>query len=152
MGWAQILRRPGALNPDDVRRGTDAIERNARAQVQLIDDLLDLSRIMAGRVRLDVQRLMLPPVVADAIEAVEPTAQAKDIRLEKVLDPLAGPVSGDPARLQQVVWNLLSNAVKFTPKGGRVQVLLERVNSHVELTVSDTGILNLWPTKKLLLI
>ena len=140
LGWAQILRRPGVIKPDDIQRGTDAIERNARIQVQLIDDLLDLSRIMAGRIRLDVQRLMLASVVHDTIDSLEPGALAKGVRLEKILDPLAGPVSGDPARLQQVVWNLLTNAIKFTPKGGRVQVLLERVNSHVELTVSDTGI------------
>ncbi|MBL8533733.1 MAG: PAS domain S-box protein [Betaproteobacteria bacterium] len=140
LGWAQVLTRNQALSPEDLKRGTEAIERNARAQVQLIDELLDLSRIMAGRVRLDVQRLMLATVAEAAVESVEPAAAAKNIRLEKVLDPQAGPVSGDPARLQQVIWNLLSNAIKFTPKGGRVQVLLERVNSHVELTVADTGI------------
>ncbi len=95
---------------------------------------------MAGRIRLDVQRVMLSDVIRGAVESAEPTAQSKGVRMETILDPLAGPVSGDPARLQQVVWNLLSNAIKFTPKGGRVQVLLERVNSHVEVTVSDTGI------------
>ena len=140
LGWAQILRRQAALNPGEVQRGTAAIERNARAQVQLIDELLDLSQIMAGRIRLDVQRLVLGQIVRGVIESMEPAAQAKGIRLESVLDPLPGLVSGDPARLQQVVWNLLSNAIKFTPKGGRVQVVLERVNSHLELTVSDTGI------------
>jgi PAS domain S-box-containing protein len=140
LGWAQILRRHTPLNADDLQRGTEAIERNARAQVQLIDELLDLSRIMSGRIRLDVQRLALGSVVEGAIESMEPAAQAKGIRLEKILDPAPGLVSGDPARLQQVVWNLLSNAIKFTPKGGRVQVVLERVNSHLELSVSDTGI------------
>jgi len=140
LGWAQVLRRSNALTAEDLQRGTDAIERNARAQVQLIDELLDLSRLLAGRTRLDVQRLFLIDIVQGVMESAEPAALAKGIRLEKVLDPQAGPVSGDPARLQQIVWNLISNAIKFTPKGGRVQVLLERVNSHVELTVSDTGI------------
>ena len=140
LGWAQILRKREALKTDDLQRGMEAIERNARAQAQLIDELLDLSRITSGRVRLDVQRLMLAGVIQAALESAEPAAQAKAIRLEKILDPRAGPASGDPARLQQVVWNLLSNAIKFTPKGGRVQVLLERVDSHLELSVSDTGI------------
>jgi len=108
--------------------------------VRLIEDLLDLSRIMAGRIRLDVQRLVLSDVVQSALQSMEPAAQLKGVRLQKVLDPIAVWVSGDPARLQQVVWNLLSNAIKFTPKEGRVQVALERVASHVELSVSDTGI------------
>ena len=98
-----------------------------------------MSRIISGKVRLDVQRIDLPPVVQAAIETVRPAAEAKGVRLQVVLDPLAGPVSGDPNRLQQVFWNLLTNAVKFTPKGGRVQVLLERVNSHLEVSVIDTG-------------
>ena len=140
LGWAQILRKREALKTDDMQRGMEAIERNARAQVQLIDELLDLSRIMSGRIRLDVQRLMLAGVIEGALESAEPAARAKQISLEKILDPRAGPVSGEPARLQQVVWNLLGNAIKFTPKGGRVQVLLERVDSHLELSVSDTGI------------
>jgi PAS domain S-box-containing protein len=140
LGWAQILRRKQALSAEDLQRGTEAIERNARAQVQLIEDLLDLSRIMSGRIRLDVQRLVLSDVVESAIQSMEPAAQLKGVRLQRVLDPVPGLISGDPARLQQVVWNLLSNAIKFTPKGGRVQVTLERVNSHLELSVSDTGI------------
>lgn len=140
LGWAQVFKGPRALKAEELARGTDAIERNARAQVQLIDDLLDLSRIMAGRIRLDVQRLMVSTVTQAALESVEPAVAAKAIRLERIIDPSAGPVSGDPGRLQQVVWNLLSNAVKFTPKGGRVQVTVERVNSHAQLTVSDTGI------------
>ena len=140
LGWAQLLRRSQKLETQEVQRGIDAIERNARAQVQLIDELLDLSRIMAGRIRLDVQQVMPADVVQEAIDSAEPAAKAKGMRLEHVLDPFAGPVSGDPVRLQQVVWNLLSNAIKFTPKGGKIQVMLERVNSHIELTVSDTGI------------
>ena len=140
LGWAQILQRSSALTAEDVKRGMDAIERNARAQVHLIDELLDLSRILAGRVTLDVQPLMLIDIVQGVVESAEPAARTKGIRLEKILDPQAGPVSGDPVRLQQIVSNLVSNAIKFTLKGGRVQVLLERVNSHIELTVSDTGI------------
>jgi signal transduction histidine kinase len=106
----------------------------------MIEDLLDVSRIISGKVRLDVQRVDLKGVIDAAIEAVRPTAEAKNIRLLPVLDPAAGPVSGDPSRLQQIVWNLLSNAIKFTPKGGKVQVELARVNSHVEVVVTDTGI------------
>ncbi len=139
LGWARILNS-GRVDPEDLREGLDAIERNARVQAQLVEDLLDVSRIISGKLRLDVQRVNLVEVVEAAIASVAPAAEAKGVRLRKVLDPLAGPVSGDPARLQQVVWNLLSNAVKFTPKGGRVQVLLERVNSHVELSVIDSGV------------
>jgi CheY-like chemotaxis protein/two-component sensor histidine kinase len=98
-----------------------------------------MGRIVSGKVRLDVQRLDLAGVVRAAVETVRPGAEAKGIRLQTVLDPHAGPVSGDPNRLQQVFWNLLTNAVKFTPKGGRVQVVLERVNSHLEVSVIDTG-------------
>ena len=138
LGWTQILRR---TKQDDVelQRGLETIERNTRIQAQLIEDLLDMSRITSGQVRLDTQAVELAPIVEAAIETVKPSAHAKSIRIEKVLDPGAGPVSGDPARLQQVVWNLLSNAVKFTPKTGKVQVLLARVNSHVEISVADTG-------------
>jgi CheY-like chemotaxis protein/anti-sigma regulatory factor (Ser/Thr protein kinase) len=140
LGWAQVFQVPGLVKPDEIARGVDAIQRNARAQVRLIDDLLDLSRIMGGRVRLDLQRLMLHAVVEAALDSAQPAAMVKGIQIEHVLDPVAGAVSGDAARLQQVVWNLLSNAIKFTPNGGRVQVTLERVNSNIELTVSDTGI------------
>ena len=106
----------------------------------MIDDVLDVSRIVAGKTRLDVQPLELPLVIHNAVSTVRPAADAKGVRIEIVIDPRAGLVSGDPARLQQVVWNLLSNAVKFTPKGGRVQVRLERVHSHIEVVVSDTGV------------
>jgi signal transduction histidine kinase len=140
LGWTQLLRVPDARQKVDLQHALEVIERNARAQVQLVDDLLDLSRILAGQVRLDVQRVALTDVISAAVESAEPGAHAKGVRLEKVFDSRGSIVSGDPARLQQVVWNLLSNAVKFTPKGGRVQVLLERVNSHVEVSVSDTGI------------
>jgi PAS domain S-box-containing protein len=140
LGWAQLLRTRGTADGGEFHRGLEVIERNARAQVRLIDDLLDLSRIMSGRVRLDVQQVALADVVRGVLDSIEPAAQAKGLRLENVLDPKSVVVSGDPARLQQVFWNLLSNAVKFTPKGGRIQVLLQRVNSHIEFSVSDTGI------------
>ena len=139
LGWSQILRGNGGASGEDLAEGLATIERNARAQTQIIEDLLDMSRIISGKVRLDVQRLDLAAVVQAGIDTVRPAADAKGIRIQAVLDPVAGPVSGDPNRLQQVFWNLLSNAVKFTPKGGRVQVLLERVNSHVEVSVIDTG-------------
>jgi PAS domain S-box-containing protein len=140
MGWTQVLRTRGAQDAAEVQHAMEVIERNSRAQVRLIDDLLDLSRIMAGRFRLDVQQVALLDVVRGALDSIEPAAHAKGVRLESVLDPKSVVVSGDPARLQQVFWNLLSNAVKFTPKGGKIQVLLQRVNSHIEFSVSDTGI------------
>jgi PAS domain S-box-containing protein len=141
LGWSQILSQlaHGGGFADDLREGLATIERNARAQTQIIEDLLDMSRIVSGKVRLDMQRLDLAEVVRAAVETVRPAAEAKGVRVQTVVDPLAGPVSGDPNRLQQVLWNLLNNAVKFTPRGGRVQVLLERVNSHLEVSVIDTG-------------
>jgi len=139
LGWATILSGEGAAGPDDLREGLEAIERNARSQTQIIEDLLDMSRIISGKVRLDVQQVDLAAVVRGAVETVKHAADAKAIRVHAVLDPLDGPVFGDPGRLQQVFWNLLTNAIKFTAKGGRVQVLLERVNSHVEVRVTDTG-------------
>ncbi|QDT75125.1 hybrid sensor histidine kinase/response regulator [Lacipirellula limnantheis] len=138
LGWAQILRS-NALPPAETAEGIEVIERNARAQAQIIEDLLDMSRIISGKVRLDVQRVDLAAVIRAAIETIKPAADAKGIRLRAVLDPLVGPVSGDPNRLQQVFWNLLSNAVKFTPRGGAVQILLERINSHLEVSVIDSG-------------
>ena len=139
LGWSQVLRR-GTRSEADLRKGLETIERNARVQTQLIEDLLDMSRIIAGKVRLDVQPIAPISFVEAAIETVRPAAEAKGIRIEKVLDPAAGPIAGDPNRLQQVIWNLVANAIKFTSKDGKVQVTLERVNSHVEITVSDTGI------------
>ncbi|HEX8636006.1 MAG TPA: ATP-binding protein [Pyrinomonadaceae bacterium] len=138
LGWAQLLRSR-TLNEEDLERALEIVERNAQAQNKLIDDLLDISRIITGKLRLDVRPVDLGGVVGAVIDALRPTAEAKAIRLHALLDPQAGPVSGDTDRLQQVVWNLLSNAIKFTPKGGRVQVRLERVNSHVEIIVSDSG-------------
>jgi PAS domain S-box-containing protein len=140
LGWTQVLRKQGTPKPEDFQRGMETIERNTRAQAQLIEDLLDLSRVMSGRIRLDVQQISVSDVARGALESAEPVAHAKGVRLEHILDPRGGVVFGDPGRLQQIFWNLLSNAVKFTPKGGRVQVLLQRVNSHVEFSVSDNGI------------
>ncbi len=138
LGWSRMLRE-GVLKPDETTRAIEIIERNANVQAQLIEDLLDVSRIITGKLRLDVRPVELRPVIESAIEAVSPAADARDIRLQSMLDPLPIAISGDPDRLQQIVWNLLSNAIKFTPKGGRVQVRLERVNSHVQIVVSDTG-------------
>ena len=139
VGWMHILKsRP----PDEevLRQAIAAIERNSRAQTQLIEDLLDMSRIVSGKFRLEVQTLDLVPLIHAAQESVQPAAEAREIRFESVLDPDAGPIKGDANRLQQVVWNLLSNAVKFTPKGGRIRIHMQRVNSHVELSVTDSGI------------
>ncbi len=138
LGWSQMLRQ-GSLNETASARALETIERNAKAQVQLINDLLDISRIIQGQMRLNVRPVELVKVIEAAIEVVRPAADAKSIRLQSVLDPGAGPVSGDPERLQQVLWNLLTNAIKFTPKQGRVQIRLERINSHVEIIVSDSG-------------
>ncbi|HEY3064723.1 MAG TPA: ATP-binding protein [Methylomirabilota bacterium] len=137
-GWARMLRA-GQTSRDGAERALDAIIRNADAQVHLIDDLLDVSRVVTGKMRLDVQSVDLQAVIEASLDAIRPAAEAKGVRLQKLLDPRAGPTTGDPSRLQQVVWNLLANAVKFTPKGGRVEVHLRRVNSHVEIAVSDTG-------------
>jgi signal transduction histidine kinase/CheY-like chemotaxis protein len=138
LGWSQLLQ-PGRTSEADLFEGLKVITRNARTQARLIDDLLDMSRIISGKMRLDVQPVDLPAVIDAAIESVKPAAEAKGIKLQKVIDPIAGPVTGDPNRLQQVIWNLLTNAIKFTPKGGNVQIVVERSNSHVELSVSDTG-------------
>jgi signal transduction histidine kinase/CheY-like chemotaxis protein len=138
LGWAQLLRAKEVADAD-IAEGLDVIERNTRVQTQLIEDLLDMSRIVSGKIRLDVQQVDVQDVVKAAVASVRHSADAKNIRMQVVLDPLAGPVRGDPARLQQCVWNLLSNAVKFTPKGGKIQVTLERVNSHLEVCVIDNG-------------
>src|SRR5215469_18036470 len=127
LGWANTLRA-GRLSPEELAEGLETIERNARVQAQLIDDLLDMSRIISGKVRLDVQRIDLPAIVAASTDTVRASALAKGVSLQMVIDPLNAPIAGDPSRLQQVFWNLLNNAIKFTPKRGRVQVLLKRVN------------------------
>lgn len=139
LGWIQILKG-GDLAEGELEQGLEVIGRNAQSQSGIIKDLLDMSRILSGKVRLDVQRVALSTIIEAALETVKPAAEAKGIRLQAVIDPLAKPVAGDPNRLQQIFWNLLSNAIKFTPRGGRVQILLERVNSHLEVNVTDTGV------------
>ncbi|HET8783021.1 MAG TPA: ATP-binding protein [Pyrinomonadaceae bacterium] len=138
LGWTRMLRL-GQLSSEDRTKALDTIERNARAQAQLIDDLLDVSRIVTGKLRMDVRPSDPNTFIDAAVEAVRPAAEAKGVRVQKVMDTGAVSIPGDPVRLQQVVWNLLSNAIKFTPRGGRVQIRSERVNSHLEIVVSDTG-------------
>src|SRR6267378_881627 len=135
-GWARMLQS-GQVGEEQMKRALDVIVRQSDAQVQLIDDLLDVSRVISGKMRLDVRPLELTAVVEQALDAVRPAADAKEVRLQSVLDPRV--VAGDPDRLRQVTWNLLMNAVKFTPNGGRVQARLQRAASHVEIVVSDTG-------------
>ena len=137
IGWLSLLRA-GHVPTERVPYALETVERNARAQAQLIEDLLDVSRILEGKLRLEVEAVHVPDVIEAAIETVRPAADAKGIRLQSTLSS-AGTVMGDSHRLQQIVWNLLSNAVKFTPRGGRVQVLVVKVDSSVEITVTDTG-------------
>jgi PAS domain S-box-containing protein len=137
LGWVQILK--DGATPDDWSQAIPIIERNVRTQTQMIEDLLDMSRIESGKVSLDIQRLDLPAVVGAAIETMRATADAKEIRLTSAFASLNGIVVGDKNRLQQIVWNLLSNAIKFTPKKGRIHVVIKRVNSHVEICVTDNG-------------
>jgi signal transduction histidine kinase/ActR/RegA family two-component response regulator len=141
-GWAQILctrtsGAEGASNPE-LARALEVIERNARLQTQMIDDLLDMSRIIAGKIRLEIQTVELDLVAQAAVDAIRPAAEAKGVRLQAICEPAE--LRADSSRLQQVIYNLLSNAVKFTPKDGKVQVLCRRLDAHVEITVSDTGI------------
>ena len=138
-GWSELLLHSGA-KPENLTRGLQAIARNVRIQGQIVNDLLDMSRVISGQAMLEVRPTSLQDVLAHAIDAIRASAENKSIRIQTVVDPKVGPVRGDPTRLQQVLWNLLSNAVKFTPKGGRIKVVLERVDSHVEVTVEDTGI------------
>jgi signal transduction histidine kinase/ActR/RegA family two-component response regulator len=139
MGWAALLRKSDCSNAAQVAKGVEIIERNARHQSQLISDLLDINRITAGKVRLDIQPVDLPLVIESALESVRPAAEAKGVRLERMVEAMDREVTGDPNRLQQVVWNLLSNAIKFTPRDGRVEVAVSRVGSCVQIAVSDTG-------------
>ena len=139
VGYSRLLRG-NILSGEKAARGLETLERNATWLTQIVEDVLDVSRIVAGKIRLDVQPVELPLIVDNAVATVQPAADAKQVRVQTIVDPRVGPVSGDPGRLQQVVWNLLTNAVKFTPKKGRVQVRLESVNSHIEIVVSDTGI------------
>jgi PAS domain S-box-containing protein len=138
LGWARMLRM-GQLSDENSTKALETIERNARAQAQLVDDLLDVSRIITGKLRMDVQPADPNAFIDAAVEAVRPAADAKGVRVTTVIDTGQVAIPGDPVRLQQVVWNLLSNAIKFTPRGGRVQIRSQRVNSHLEIIVSDTG-------------
>jgi PAS domain S-box-containing protein len=138
LGYARLLQS-GAVTGEKVAKAVEIVERNASALTKMVEDVLDVSRIISGKMRLTVQPVDLPTVVQNAVESVAPTAEVKQLRVQISIDPNAGPIPGDPDRLQQVVWNLLSNAVKFTPKGGRVQVRVERIDSHVDIVVSDTG-------------
>ncbi|MEC4815856.1 MAG: PAS domain S-box protein [Scytonema sp. PMC 1069.18] len=138
LGWSRLLQTR-KLSPEKTEQALASIERNAQAQTQLIEDLLDISRIIRGKIRLNLRPTNLIPVIQAALDTVRPTAKTKSLHIESYLNPNVGLVSGDPDRLQQIVWNLLSNAVKFTPEGGRVEVQLERMNSYAQIRVIDTG-------------
>ena len=139
LGYTRMLRS-GLIAAEKHERALDTIERNATSLTEIIEEVLDVSRIVSGKIRLNVRRVELQKVISESLEAVRPAAEARGIRIESIFDGSDTPISGDPERLQQVLWNLVSNAVKFTARGGRVQVRLEQVNSHVEIIVSDTGI------------
>ena len=138
LSWAHVLRQP-ALDPTIVSRAIEAIDRNARAQTQLVADLLDVSRIVTGKFHMSLGPVWLLEVIESAADTVRPAAQAKNIRLELAIDPAAGPVLGDASRLQQVIWNLLSNAIRFVPVGGRVHLRVAPAGPYVELSVTDDG-------------
>lgn len=138
VGWSRMLRT-GKLDAENSARALEAIERNATLQTKLIDDLLDVSRIITGKLILDRRAIEMAHVLSDAVNTVRPAADAKNITIVTSFDAETGPVLGDANRLQQVVWNLLSNAVKFTPKNGRIEVGLQRVNSQAEISVRDSG-------------
>jgi PAS domain S-box-containing protein len=138
LGWSQMLTDVN-LEDEASKRALEIIVRNARAQRQLIDDLLDISRIITGKLRLEVRPVELAPIIEAVVDSVRPAADARNIHLQIAFDPRTSPISGDPDRLQQIIWNLLTNAIKFTPKGGRVQVWFERIESHIEITIKDTG-------------
>ncbi len=137
LGWVQILKE--SANPDEYAEAVTIIDRNVRIQAQLIDDLLDMNRIEAGKVSLDIQQVDLAAIVSAGIESVRPTAMAKELRLTSAFSSVSGIVMADKDRLQQIIWNLLTNAIKFTPKGGRIHVLIKRVLSNVEISVIDNG-------------
>ena len=139
VGYIRLMQS-GLLPPDKQGQAVETISRNATSLTQIVEDVLDVSRIVSGKLRLNVQPVELAEIVREAIATMQPASEAKGIRVDLMLDPVATQVSGDPDRLRQVLWNLFSNGVKFTPRGGRVQIRLERVNSHVEVTVADNGI------------
>src|SRR5216683_1539242 len=138
LGWTHMLRR-GTLKATAVDRALDVIERNAKLQMQLIGDLLEVSQIISGKLRLDVHPVDLAPLMAASLDALRPAARAKDIRFESHIEPVR-PILGDPARLQQILWNLLSNALKFTPQRGRVHVGLVQAGAAAQITVADSGV------------
>ncbi len=138
LGWAKLLST-GQLDVEASARALDTIQRNARAQQQIIEDILDVSRIITGKLRLEVQPVELIPVIEAALESVRPAADAKAIQVESLLDAQTGLVMGDSSRLQQIIWNLLSNAVKFTPHGGCIWLQLREVDAQVQISVHDTG-------------
>jgi PAS domain S-box-containing protein len=138
LGWTRILSSH-SVDQETAAQALDTIDRNAKLQARLIDDMLDVSRIISGKLRLDAQPVDLTGVINSAVDTLRPAAEAKSIRMYVTLDFGTGTVLGDPVRLQQVVWNLVSNAVKFVPRGGSVRITLRRVNSHVEIVVSDSG-------------
>ncbi|MGH8683884.1 MAG: sensor histidine kinase, partial [Nitrosospira sp.] len=139
LGWSQLILS-GTMKNEDVRRGLETIERNARAQNKLIEDLLEMSSIISGKVRLDMQRLDIASLVEAAVESVNPTAQAKGIVVQKTIDRRISPISGDFNRLQQVFWNLLSNAIKFTPRGGKIEISVEQTGLYLEIKINDSGL------------
>jgi PAS domain S-box-containing protein len=137
-GWVQLLRY-GNLDPSSVQQAVEIIERNLRSQRQIVEDVLDVSRIITGRLRIEMAPVDLTLVIEAAVDSMRPAADAKGIKLHAAIDPKASQIFGDVSRLQQVFWNLISNAIKFTPQEGRVQILTEHIDSHIEIKVIDTG-------------
>jgi PAS domain S-box-containing protein len=139
LGWSRLLRS-NQLSERDRERAIQIIQRNAEAQSKLIEDLLEVSRIITGKLRIEFQPVTFASIVDTVISSLRPSADSKQLQLETAIDPAAGPILGDPARLQQIVTNLFSNAIKFTPEGGRIEVRLQRVDSYARLEVRDTGV------------
>lgn len=139
LGWSQLILS-GNMKSEDIHKGLATIERNARAQNKLIEDLLEMSTIISGKVRLDMQQMDVASLIEAAVESVRPTAQAKGVTLKKRIAPHTGSIRGDSSRLQQIFWNLLSNSIKFTPKGGWVEVFVEQSDSLLEIRISDSGL------------
>jgi signal transduction histidine kinase len=138
VGWTRLLKK-GNLDQNDWERAIQTIERNATTQAAIINELLDVSRIISGKLKLDMKPVDLPSIISDSIDAVRAAADAKGIEIFTSFDRKAGLVAGEAVRLQQVIWNLLTNAIKFTPRDGKVRIQLERVASNVAVIVSDTG-------------
>jgi len=139
LGWSRLLHS-NQLSEQDRERAIHIIQRNAESQAKLIEDLLEVSRIITGKLRIEFQPVTLPSIVETVINSLRPAADTKYLQLESAIDPAAGPVLGDPARLQQIVTNLLSNAIKFTPDRGRIDIRLQRINSYARLEIRDTGV------------